>query len=193
MKDTYDEYEEMMLALEMKKSMGKIAKSKRIKTDKETETRIAEVMKVNYNINKQHFRGKEEFLWTTNDLSDSVTFSMAYLSSVDSDKNSGIIEVDYVFHPLGCDGEIEPQVIEGFQVEVLLPFEGGSLNNFMASPATHRYLDEEWSIKLALFVCTEVTMVEKADNMKLAANNQFMEGMINNAKTSFHKNQYLSQ
>ena len=47
MKDTYDEYEEMMLALEMKKSMGKIAKSKRIKTDKETETRIAEVMKVN--------------------------------------------------------------------------------------------------------------------------------------------------
>ena len=88
----------------------------------------------------------------------------------------------YVFHPLGCNGEIEPQVIEEIQVEVLLPFENGSLNNFMASSATHRYLDEEWSRKLALFVCTEVTMVEKEDDMKLAANNQLMEGMINNEK-----------
>ena len=56
----------------------------------------------------------------------------------------------------------------------MLPFEDGSLNNFMASPTTHRYLDEEWSRKLALFVCTEVTMVEKVDDMKLAANNQLM-------------------
>ena len=78
----------------------------------------------------------------TNDLSDIVTFSIAYLNSVDSDQKSDIIKMSYVFHPLRCDGEIEPQVIEGFQVEVLLPFEGVSLNNFMASPSTHRYLDE---------------------------------------------------
>ena len=31
--DTYDEYETMMFALEMKKWTGKIAKSQRIKTD----------------------------------------------------------------------------------------------------------------------------------------------------------------
>ena len=82
------------------------------------ETIIAEVMNVNDKINKQHFRGKEYFCWMTNELSDSVTFSMAYLSSVDSDKKSCIIKVAYVFHPLDCDGEIEPQSIEGFQVEV---------------------------------------------------------------------------
>ena len=100
--------------------------------------------------------------------------------------------VDYVFHPLGCDGEIEPQVIEGLQVEVLLPFDVGSLNNFMAPPATHRYLDEELSRKLALFVRMAVTMAEKADNMKLAANNQFMEEMINNEKTSSQKSRVIS-
>ena len=72
------------------------------------ETRIYEVMKVNDNINKQIFIGKEEFRRMKNDLSDSVTFSMAYLSSVESDKKSGIIKVAYVFHPLGCYGEIEP-------------------------------------------------------------------------------------
>ena len=100
----------------------------------------------------------------------------------------------YVFHLLRCDGEIEPQVIEGFQVEVSLPFEGGSLNNFMASPATHRYLDEEWSRKLAFFVCMAVTMVEKSYNMKLVANNQFMEGMINNEKNIITKTKsYLSE
>ena len=98
----------------------------------------------------------------------------------------------YVFHPLGCNGEIEPQVIKGFQVEVSLPFEGGSLNNFMASPATHRYLDEEWSRKLALFFRTTVTMAEKADNMKLDANKHFMEGMINNEKTSSQKSRVIS-
>ena len=80
-------------------------------------------MKVNNKINKQHFRGEEEFCQMTNDLPDSITFSMVYLSSVDSDKNSGIIKVAYVFHLLGCNGEIEPQMIEGFQVEVSLPFE----------------------------------------------------------------------
>ena len=64
----------------------------------------------------------------------------------------------------------------------------------MASPATHRYLDEEWSRKLALFVCTEVTMVEKVDDMKLAANNQLMEGMINNEKNIITKiKSYLSE
>ena len=83
-------------------------------------------------------------------------------------------------------------MIEGFQVEVLLPFEGGSLNNFMASPATHRYLDEEWSRKLALFFRTTVTMAEKADNMKLDANKHFMEGMINNEKTSSQKSRVIS-
>ena len=108
------------------------------------------------------------------DLSDSVTFSMAYLISVDSDKNACIIKAAYVFHPLECNGEIEMQVIEGSQGEVLLQFEGGSLNNFIASPDNHRYLDEEWSRKLALFDRMAVNMVEKADNMKLAANNQFM-------------------
>ena len=50
------------------------------------ETRTAEFMKVNDKINKQNFIGKEEFRRMTNDLSDSVNFSMAYLSSVDSDK-----------------------------------------------------------------------------------------------------------
>ena len=68
------------------------------------ETRISEVIKVNDKINKQNFRGKEDFCRMTNDLSDSVTFSMAYLSSVDSDKNLGIIKMAYVFHPLGYDG-----------------------------------------------------------------------------------------
>ena len=64
----------------------------------------------------------------------------------------------------------------------------------MASPATHRYLDEEWSRKLALFVCTEVTMVEKVDDMKLAANNHFMEGMINNEKSIITKiKTYISE
>ena len=76
----------MMLALEMKKRMYKTAKIPRIKTDKETETIIVEVMKVNKNTNKKHFRGKEDFRRMKNDLSDSVTFSMAYLSSADSDK-----------------------------------------------------------------------------------------------------------
>ena len=190
--DTYDEDEAIMLELEIKKRMDKTAKIQRIRIDEEMETRISEVMKVNDKINKQHFRGKEKFRLMKNDLSDSVTFSMAYLKSVDSEKNSCMIKVDYVFHLLGCDGEIEPQVIEGFHVEVSLPFEGGSLNKFMTSHATHRYLDEEWYRKLALFVRTAVTMVQKADNMKLAANNQFMEGMINNEKTSL-KNQGLSQ
>ena len=82
-------------------------------------------------------------------------------------------------------------MIEGFQVEVSLPFEGKSLNNFMASPANHKYLDEEWSSKLALLVRTSVTMAKKA-NIKLAANNQFMGGMIDNEK-NHHKDQELSQ
>ena len=109
--DTYDEDEPLMLVLEMKKWMEKTSKSQRIKTYEEMETRIAEVIKVNDKINKQNFRGKEDFCRMTNDLSDSVTFSMAYLSIVDSDKKSGIIKVAYVFHPLGCNGKIEPQVI----------------------------------------------------------------------------------
>ena len=83
-------------------------------------------------------------------------------------------------------------MIDGFQVEVSLPFEGGSLNNLMVSTDTHSYLDEEWSSKLALLVCTEVIMVEKSDNMKLSANNQFMEGMINNEKTSSPKLRFIS-
>ena len=39
--------------------MDKTENSQRIKTDEEMETRIAEVVKVNDNINKQNFRGKE--------------------------------------------------------------------------------------------------------------------------------------
>ena len=61
----------------MKKWMEKTAKSQRIKTDEEMDIRIAEVMKVNENINKHNFKGKEEFCQIKNDLSDSVNFSMA--------------------------------------------------------------------------------------------------------------------
>ena len=57
--------------------MDKTANIKRIKTYEEMETRIAEVMKVNENINKHNFKGKEEFCQIKNDLSDSVNFSMA--------------------------------------------------------------------------------------------------------------------
>ena len=89
------------------------------------ETRIAEAMKVNDNINKQHFRGKEEFCWMTNDLSDSVTLSMAYLNNVDSDKNSGIIKMAYVFHPLGYDGLIDLKVIEGTRWKCSLHLKAG--------------------------------------------------------------------
>ena len=78
-------------------------------------------------------------------------------------------------------------------MEVSLPSKGESLNNFMSYLSTQRYLDEEWFRKLALFVRTTVTMAEKADNMKLAANNQFMEGMINNEKIFITKiKSYLS-
>ena len=56
--DTYDKDEAMMLALEMKKWMGKTENSPRIKTDEEMETRISEVIKMNDKINKHHFRGK---------------------------------------------------------------------------------------------------------------------------------------
>ena len=97
----------------------------------------------------------------------------------------------YVFHMMWRNGEIESQVIEVFHVEVPLPFEIISLNKFMASPATHRYLDEEWSRKLALLVCAEVTMVEKTDNMKMAANKQFMEGMINNENNIITKSRVI--
>ena len=72
--DTYDEDEAMMVALEMKNWMDKTSKSQRIKTDEEMETIISEVMKVNDKINKQHFRGKEEFCRKIHDLSDSVIF-----------------------------------------------------------------------------------------------------------------------
>ena len=88
----------------MKNCMDKTAKSQRIKIYEKMETRISEVMNVNDNINKHNFRGKEEFFRMTNYLSDSITFSMEYLISVDSDKKSGIIKVAYVFYPLGCDG-----------------------------------------------------------------------------------------
>ena len=57
------------------------------------ETRISEVMKVNDNINKHHFRGKEEFRRMKNDLLESVTFSMLYLCSVNSDNKPGVIKV----------------------------------------------------------------------------------------------------
>ena len=53
----------MMLALEMKKWMKKTAKSQKIKTDEGMETIIDEVMKLNDKLNKQHFRGKEDFCW----------------------------------------------------------------------------------------------------------------------------------
>ena len=52
-----------MLALETKKWMEKTAKSQKIKTDEGMETIIDEVMKLNDKLNKQHFRGKEDFCW----------------------------------------------------------------------------------------------------------------------------------
>ena len=63
----------------------------------------------------------------------------------------------------------------------------------MASPDTHRHLVEEWSRKLALFVCTAVSMVGKVDTTKLAANNQFMEGITNNEKIITKIKSYLSE
>ena len=48
--------------------------------------------------------------------------------------------------------------------------------------------------EIGVFVRTAVTMVEKDDNMKLASNNQFMKGIINNEKNIITKiKSYLSE
>ena len=84
-------------------------------------------------------------------------------------------------------------MIEGFEHEVSLPFEGGSLRSHIHSPATRKYLFREWSRKLSLSIRASVSMIKKACNMKLTANNQFMEGIIKNEKHTETKAKYYLQ
>ena len=169
--DTYDEDKAERVAADMKKRMDVTADAQRIGKDLEMNEKLEKVMMVNNNVNAQAFMGKEEIDEMTHTLSEKVTFSMPYLKSVDHEKSKGIIAVAYVYHPVAEDGSICPQVIEGFEHEVSLPFEGGSLRSHIHSPATRKYLFREWSRKLSLSIRTSVSMIEKACNMKLAANN----------------------
>jgi len=108
-----------------------------------------------------------------------------YLRSKNEDKNTGEIEVVIVHCPYNeVIGEIEPQIVDGFVVEVELPYFGETfgINNVIYSPAAASYLRGQWLGKMPLHVRTLVSTLEKTHGMSLPSNNQGIEGMTDKEK-----------
>ena len=79
---------------------------------------------------------------------------------------------------------MSPQVVAGFRVPVKLPFRGKEtgIKNLLCSPAAADYLLQQWLKKIGLHTRTVVTVIEKAKNISLPANNQSSEGLIRKEK-----------
>ena len=78
------------------------------------------------------------------------------------EKQTGAIEVVYVYYYSGEGGNIDPQCVDGFMLKVDLPFdETKSINSFIKTSATGKYLHKHWVHKMPLWVRTGARMIEK--------------------------------
>ena len=74
--------------------------------------------------------------------------------------------------PFSDSGDVEAQMLTGFVHEVKLPFSVGELPNRMYSPRTSKYILGEWGKKISLAVATGPSLLAKALDMEIPANNQ---------------------
>lgn len=185
--DSYEDSEAIAIATKLGQHMTARAESIRIKTDAEMYGKLDEVMKAK--LKDQIFLGGAVGDDIVKEVAADYTFSMTYLKSKNAEKSTGVIEVAYVYYPFTEDGTtIEPQCIDGFSLEVNLPFDGtAGIDNFLKSPGTAKYLRLWMLVKIPLWIQTGVTMIEKEKDMVLAKSNQMLEGTFNNEKNTVTK------
>ena len=160
------------------------AKTIHIHSHKHLDAKLEKEMKLNENLNQQHFKGNEVAQGMIENMQSGMLFSATILRSKDKKKKTGVIEVVIVYYPFNDDGDIEPQCVDGFTHKVRLPYRGEKwgIRNKLCSKRARDYMEKQWLKRIALYIRTTVSVIEKTQNMNLAANNQQIEGMINNEK-----------
>ena len=183
--DSYDEEAAQDIVEHLALNMHDGAKSIHIESDEKLDEYLETLMKVNDKENKQKFdRGIGDHLMEQ--MQKDFVFSTTYLRSKDKEKNTGVIEIVYVHCPAHDAeiNEVEPMTIDGFSVEVKLPYNGETIGieNKICSPASVKYLHRQWLRKMPLHARTVVSIIERANNMSLPASNQGIEGITNGEK-----------
>lgn len=87
-----------------------------------------------------------------------------------------------VYFPFNKNFDLEPQCVDEFSFKVNLPFTKKKLKNSLYSPKSAEYFRGFWLKRVPLLTRTIVSTIEKANGMKLPANNQQQEGMNKNEK-----------
>ena len=181
---TYNEEVVQAIAEEMALLIQHCGRGIHIASDEVLDEQLDDVMRVNNNAKKQQFR-KDIAEHLIREMTDNLVFSTTYLRSKDTRKKTGEIEVVYIHSPFNHEeNKVEPMVIDGFTVQVKLPYYGETfgIENKICSPAAAKYLHHQWLRKIPLHVRTVVSIIEKANNMSLPSNNQGIEGMTNKEK-----------
>ena len=172
------------IAEDMALSILESARAIHIHYDEELDAHLDDAMSVNDKEKKQRFN-PDIAGHLIKEMKEVLMFSTTYLRSKDRRKKTGVIEVVYIRCPFNHDeGKVEAMIIDGFTVEVKLPYYGETfgIENKICSPTAARYLHRQWLRKIPLHVRTVVSIIEKANSMSLPANNQGIEGMTNREK-----------
>lgn len=162
------------------------AKRIRLNNDEDMNKKINDLMGLNDKVNDQHFIGDEVCTEMISNMEDRMIFSMNFLMSKNEEKKVGEIGIVFVHFPFDYDDrtKVSPQIVHGFRVPVKLPFRGekAGIKNPLCSPAAADYLRQQWLKKMGLHTRTVVTVIEKAKDMSLPANNQSSEGLTRKEK-----------
>ena len=99
-------------------------------------------MELNNRPNNQKFMGNSDSEEIIENIKGGMIFFMTFLRSKDVEKKTGVIEVVIVHYPFDDDGNIEPQCLDGFTLEVKLPYKGKekSIEYYLFSPRAAKYL-----------------------------------------------------